>query len=497
MNITAGKVLQNGKYLLDATLGQGGFGITYKATHTYLGQPVAIKTLQDSLRHQEEFGRFQQQFIAEAQRLAKCQHPNIVRVLDFFEEDGLFFIVMDYIPGPTLAEAIVKGERLSEALAIHYIRQIGSALSLVHQNGLLHRDVKPQNIILKPGSNTVILIDFGIAREFTPGITQTHTGILSPGYAPIEQYLPRGKRSAATDVYGIAATLYSLLTGQPPVAAVLRDRIPLTNPRQLRPDLSPAVEQAIWRGLEMEAERRPQTVEAWLALLPNSDESIPEVSFPSIPATQAPPDVNGQTSQPKPAERWGWLALGVTAVLAAIAGISFGLTLRFGNDGKPLLQQEQTFPPTDKWPTAEPIAPPSPTPTPKLPVNSLPKKRSNTSVVRSKPVVSVPRYRPKLRKRSSESVRRPPSPQPQPTPTPESTSSPSPAVSTQSPEPSPSAVTTPNPAPVETPATVIAPSALPSPTTEPSTPQPPVVQPLPPIPAAEAAAPIPESSPAP
>ena len=275
MNLTPGTVLQNGKYVLEAPIGHGGFGITYRAHHAYLGQTVVIKTLNESLRHHADFARFQQQFIDEARRLAKCQHPNIVRVLDFFEESGLSFFVMDYIPGQTLAEVVQSGRALPETTAVHYIRQIGWALSVIHQNGLLHRDVKPQNIIRRQGTDFVVLIDFGIAREFTPGVTQTHTGMLSAGYAPIEQYLPHGKRTPATDIYALAATLYCLLTGQPPIAAPLRDRVPLPDLRQFQSNLSPAVEQAIEQGMAMDAHLRPQTIDEWLALLPKSPKPIP------------------------------------------------------------------------------------------------------------------------------------------------------------------------------------------------------------------------------
>mgnify|MGYP000514459105 CR=1 FL=1 len=518
MNITTGKALQNGKYVLDAAIGQGGFGITYKATHTYLGQTVVIKTLHDNLRRHEDFDRFQEQFIAEAQRLAKCQHPNIVRVLDFFEEGGQSFIVMDYIPGPTLAESIKQGQPLAEAQAIHYIRQIGSALSVVHHNGLLHRDVKPQNIIRREGTESVILIDFGIAREFTLGVTQTHTGILSAGYAPIEQYLPRGRRSPATDIYALAATLYYLLTGQPPVPAALRDRVPLPNPRQMRPNLSPAVEQAILRGLDMEADRRPQTVGAWLNLLPNTVSQIGEPTLPLISTTQPP--TNGEVEQEpfngqKTPKGWGMRLLGITALLAAIVGTSFGLTLRFGNAGKPVLQQEQSFPPTNNWPTVEPTTPSSATGEPNSrsnsqidsPPNSRSNSQPNNPVVKENSTTGSRRSRLKSRVRSSyPPVRQKPSPQP--TATPQSAIAPIAPMPTISPKPEAPiqpAVATPTPIPAETPAVTAAPATQaappvtltnpePAPATEPSNSQPPVVQPLPPIPASESVAPSAEPS---
>ncbi|PSB17751.1 serine/threonine protein kinase [Phormidesmis priestleyi ULC007] len=280
MDALIGKTLQGGKYTLDAELGRGGFGINYKATHHYLNQVVVIKTLNEALRNDPNFLEFQRKFQDEARRLAICVHPNIVRVSDFFLEDGLSFMVMDYIPGPTLEECVFPDRPLPEATAIHYIRQIGSALQVVHQNGLLHRDIKPQNIILRTGTQQVVLIDFGISREFTPGSTQTHTNMISSGYAPIEQYFVQEKRSPATDVYGLAATLYALLTAQIPTASILRDRQPMTDPRSLQPHLSASVNQAIMQGMALDVRYRPATVEAWLKLLPTSESQRPDLTVP-------------------------------------------------------------------------------------------------------------------------------------------------------------------------------------------------------------------------
>ncbi|PSB06493.1 serine/threonine protein kinase, partial [filamentous cyanobacterium CCP2] len=268
MTSAIGKYLQNGKYTLEQELGQGGFGITYLAQHNALGHIVVVKTLNDSLRQDPKFWEFQRQFQDEARRLAKFSHPNIVRVTDFFVEEELPYIVMDFIPGQTLKTLVIPNNPMPEYLAIHYIQQVANALKVVHRHGLLHRDVKPQNIILRQGTQEVVLIDFGIAREFTPGLTQTHTGVLSVGYAPIEQYLPRAKRTPATDVYGLAATLYTLLTAEVPVAATLRHRQMLPPPRELRPEISPMVNQAVLHGMAVEPEQRPETIDEWLALLP-------------------------------------------------------------------------------------------------------------------------------------------------------------------------------------------------------------------------------------
>ncbi len=308
----AGKTLQGGKYSLDQEIGRGGFGITFKATHHFLNHIVVIKTLNEKLRQHPDFVKFSRQFQDEARRLATCIHPNIVRVSDFFIEDGLPYMVMEYIPGETLAEAFVlPGMPLSEVTAIHYIRQIGAALQVVHQNGLLHRDVKPDNIILRQGTAEVVLIDFGIAREFNNGVRQTHTGIVSEGYSPIEQYMSQATRTPATDIYGLAATLYALLTAQVPIPALLRDREQMPAPRELQPYLSAAVNQAVMRGMAIEARFRPQTVAEWLVLLPgNRDathqpvltQTVPTVNlsvdpYPDLPAPVA---ALSKTSTPSP-----------------------------------------------------------------------------------------------------------------------------------------------------------------------------------------------------
>ncbi|PAX60775.1 serine/threonine protein kinase [Brunnivagina elsteri] len=297
--VAAGTTLQGGKYTLDREIGRGGFGITFKANHHFLHQVVVIKTLNEKLRQHADFAKFERQFQDEARRLATCVHPNIVRVSDFFIEDGLPYMVMEYIPGETLGEAyVMAGIPLTEATAIHYIRQIGAALEVVHKNGLLHRDIKPDNIILRRGTQEVVLIDFGIAREFNGGVRQTHTGMVSEGYSPIEQYLSQAPRTPATDIYGLAATLYTLLTGQLPMPALLRDREKMPSPRELQPHLSAAVNQAIMRGMAVDARFRPTTVAEWLKLLP----SPLTVAAPQPIRTNAVQTIDLSTQEPPKVE---------------------------------------------------------------------------------------------------------------------------------------------------------------------------------------------------
>ncbi|MBW4651212.1 MAG: serine/threonine protein kinase [Kastovskya adunca ATA6-11-RM4] len=269
-------VLKNGKYVLDALLGQGTFGITYRATDTESGSTVVLKTLADSLQNHPEFHQFQRQFLADAQRLANCQHPHLVQVLDSFEEAGCPYLVMEYIPGQTLAELVASSSPLPKSQVVEYIRQVGAALTTLHKAGLLHRDVKPENIIQRQDTEAVVLTDVGITCAWTPGIRQTHANFLSAGYASLEQSLPDGKSTTATDVYALAATCYFLLTGQAPIAAPLREHIPLTDLQQYHPDISPAVEAALWWGLEILSKDRPQSVEDWLLHFPLNEQ--PEVT---------------------------------------------------------------------------------------------------------------------------------------------------------------------------------------------------------------------------
>jgi len=479
MNLAPTTALQQGKYTINATLGIGGFGITYRATHSHLNQTVVLKTLNESLRQHPESAQFQQQFIAEAQRLSRCQHSNIVRVIDFFTEAGQSFIAMDYIPGETLAKIVSDCQPLPEAQALHYIRQIASAVSTVHKSGLLHRDIKPENIIRRADSHIVMLIDFGIARDFTAGTKQAHTNLLSPGYAPIEQYLYDGKCTPATDVYAIAATLYYLLSGQPPIAAPLRDRIPLQDLRKWQPNLSPGVEQAILQGLETEPEKRPQTIENWLSQLQETKE-LPPVKTKQTLRLPAPPP-----------PQLTLLAFVVTSVIAGWMG--FDLASRYNSTNL-----SSNSPKTQSFPSLE----------------DLLKSRGDLSPMFGQPSVESSPVPPteldNLPKSSLDS-----NSLPTPTNSPEVSSEPSPSPSPKTlispqPEPEPSETPTPQPqsepleTPIPEPRIQIAPNRsitpAPVPEVEPLPPEPPrKSSPAPTSPGAKSAEtfspPEPESSP--
>jgi serine/threonine protein kinase len=295
MSWETGQTLQAGKYTIEGVLGVGGFGITYLAKDT-VGQPVVIKTLNETAQRDPRFEQFQQDFVNEALWLAKCAHPHIVQIHRVFQEAGLWCLVMEYIAGENLCSWVKRRGVLAEAEALRYIQQVGDALTLMHQNGLLHRDVKPDNIMLRSGRSEAVLLDLGIAREFTPNSTQTHTAILSNGYAPIEQYEYQARRGACSDVYGLAATLYYVLTGEVPKDAQVRaysllryNTDPLDPVQQLNARVSDATQRAIHQGMAVEANDRPQSIQEWLALLPDIN-TLPqtELDFAEAPLLTAP-----------------------------------------------------------------------------------------------------------------------------------------------------------------------------------------------------------------
>ncbi|MFM6010343.1 MAG: protein kinase domain-containing protein, partial [Dolichospermum sp.] len=270
MTWNPGKILNNGKYTIQSVLGQGGFGVTYLARNTKNIQ-VAIKTLNDKVQNHPDFAQFQQDFVNEALRLAKCNHPHIVKVHEVIQEDNLWCMVMEYAGTNDLGTLIAKERHLSEDDALYYIQQIGEALDYIHSLNppMIHRDVKPANILIRnhQGKNQAILIDFGIAREFKQNLTQSQTPFLSDGFAPIEQYDKRAIRGAFTDVYALAATLYTMVTGEVPTAAPARMMFPLTPPKQINPQISDRLNQAILQGMELQPNKRPQSIEKWFDLL--------------------------------------------------------------------------------------------------------------------------------------------------------------------------------------------------------------------------------------
>ena len=228
--------LQGGKYRIGRVLGQGGFGITYLAVQTSLERNVAIKEFfmkdfcsRDNTKLTTGSTKIVEQcrkkFIKEARNLARLSHPNIIGVIDIFEENETVYYVMPYLTGGSLEDYVKKHGTLSESEAMRYVKQIASALKYMHEEQhICHYDVKPTNILLDNKGNAM-LIDFGISKNYdASGHETTTTPIgMSEGYAPIEQYQQNVEEfSSVSDVYALGATLYFLLHGKRPVSAVHR-----------------------------------------------------------------------------------------------------------------------------------------------------------------------------------------------------------------------------------------------------------------------------------
>ena len=283
MELRQGTLLQGGKYRIERTLGQGGFGVTYLGTQVDLDRRVAVKEffMKDYCNRDadtshvsvlSEGGRglvenYKQKFLKEARTIAALDHRNIVRIYDIFEENGTAYYVMEYIAGGSLLGSVKSDTLRSENDALRCIRQVADALRYLHERRVMHLDVKPGNIMLRPGGDAV-LIDFGVSKHYDEAGGQTSStpvGI-SKGYAPIEQYRGDGvsRFSPSTDIYSLGATLYFLLTATtPPEASRLYEEgLPA-----LPDSVSPAVRHAVEQAMQPRRKDRPQSAEQFLQLL--------------------------------------------------------------------------------------------------------------------------------------------------------------------------------------------------------------------------------------
>jgi len=293
------RTLLKQQYIVGKALGQGGFGITYIGFDRWLHKKVAIKEYLPAalatrdfreasvipLKRQEvAFAQGLGLFIEEARNLAKFDHPHIVRVLNFFEENQTGYMVMEYLEGHSLGDYVAqRGGKLSLAQALEIFSPILDALDVVHAEHLYHRDISAQNIRMLT-NGTPILIDFGAARHVIGEHSHTLDLVLKHGYSPIEQYSGRGKIGAWTDIYACGALLYLLLTGSLPPAATDR----LSEEPLLPLNRLPAhVEAAILKALALKAEQRFNEMSAFKAAL--YDEIVPETPQLSPPKNRKIP----------------------------------------------------------------------------------------------------------------------------------------------------------------------------------------------------------------
>ncbi len=274
----------SGRYIVGKVIGYGGFGVTYIGWDAKLEQRVAIKEYLPSEfstrmpgqsrvsvfngSKNEQFLSGLNKFVDEAKRLSKFQNEEgIVKIFDCLAENDTAYIIMEYLEGETLAERLKRDKTIPEKEAIDLLMPVMKSLEVVHKEGIIHRDIAPDNIfITKDGE--VKLIDFGASRFATTSHSRSLTVIIKPGYSAEEQYRSRSDQGPYTDVYSIAATLYKMITGEtPPDALERRAKIEnakkdiLPEPHKITKDISLIAENAILNALNIRIEDRTQTVE--------------------------------------------------------------------------------------------------------------------------------------------------------------------------------------------------------------------------------------------
>ncbi|MDY3068227.1 MAG: serine/threonine-protein kinase [Parabacteroides sp.] len=289
MNLPNGFLLQDGKYKLTQSIGQGGFGITYKGVwftdvKGVLGAvrtevPVCIKEFffkdycyrdpkTNFVNVHSETGRilfekFRDKLIKEAKILSEVHHPYIVNVLEVFEANNTAYIVMEYIAGQSLKSLIEHNGFLQENQTLKYVKQIAEALDFVHEKHILHLDIKPSNILVD-SNDDARLIDFGVSKRYDLDNHETSTTMLtlSKGFASIEQYDNEGTLSFSPcpDIYSLGATMYNMLTGKIPTESILRATRKMENPRDINPSISEKTELVILKAMEISPSNRFQTV---------------------------------------------------------------------------------------------------------------------------------------------------------------------------------------------------------------------------------------------
>ena len=274
-----GTRLNGGRYLVGAAIGEGGFGITYMGRDLRLDMTVAIKefypdgyvnrdnsatcNITATMRNREFFEKGKEKFLAEARILASLHDAvGIVDVRDFFEENNTTYIVMEFLNGETLKGHLKKVGKMPYQEVYQLLLPAMHSLVIVHQKGVIHRDISPDNIMLS--QTGVKLLDFGAAREAFSDDERSYSVLLKRGYSPVEQYTKKNQ-GPGTDVYALCATMYRCITGVVPTEPFLREQEPLRRPSELGIAISKPFEMVLMNGLAMYPEQRYQTVDALIA----------------------------------------------------------------------------------------------------------------------------------------------------------------------------------------------------------------------------------------
>lgn len=381
-----GTLLVN-RYRIGKVLGEGGFGITYIGLDTKLNMKVAVKeyypnglatrnntfssvvSCSASDDKQEVFLRFRDKFLQEARTLAKfSKEKSIVEVRDFFETNNTAYIIMEYLDGQDLREFQRTNGNMPVEKAIQVLTPVMRTLGKIHQQGLIHRDISPDNIRLTPDG--VKLLDFGAAREMNTQINRSISVMLKPGYAPEEQYRSKGVQGPWTDVYAVCATIYKCITGVTPDDATQRvfsDE--LKKPSSYGIKISPAVEEVLLKGMSVFQKDRYKSMDELITALTNALQNRRSSSSSKVPSSDPSLD---KTVSVDSLHKNKNNSQGNTGTSAGSSQTSSAQ--KKGTSGSSVNPTPYPTPPTPPTPT--PPTPTPPTPTPPTPPTPTPIDRS-------------------------------------------------------------------------------------------------------------------------
>ena len=352
-SLDIGTTLGGGRYIIEKVLGIGGFGITYYARHKELDCHYAIKEFfingkcmregdHNTVSLQEMdplmYNKLKTRFADEARTLAALNHPHVVRVNDIFDENNTSYIVMEYVEGTTLQQLVERNGKMSYDDAVNCMGQLGEAVAYIHSKHVLHRDIKPDNIIVTP-DNRIVLIDFGSAREFVHDEVQRHTTILTLGYAPIEQYTSTSKKGNYTDIYAMGGVFYFLLTGQRPMDVTTRTMERMPSPHELDPNIPLEVSQTIMKAMEFKPEDRYQSVDAFMADLLGETSYTPSVQQAQTRVVSEPTKVAEPVVSTDSEEKKSNSGLVAGIIAGAVALIVIILLITRNKDDRNISQQ--------------------------------------------------------------------------------------------------------------------------------------------------------------
>src|ERR1700730_17326719 len=282
---------QLGNYRLTRLLGQGGFAEVYLGEHIYLKTLAALKILDIELSEQDDAS-----FVQEAQTLARLSHPHIVRVLDFAVEDGTPFLVIEYAPHGTLRQRHPKGTRLPWEITLHYVQQIAAALQYAHDQRLIHRDVKPENLLLNERFD-ILLSDFGLGMFARHTLSQSIQEVAGTAFYIAPEQI-QGKPRPASDQYALGIVVYEWLTGDCPFGGPLTQIVtqhlvaPPPSLRERVPTLSPVIEEVVLRALAKEPKQRFASVRDFATALQHAVQgtiSPPSTLLSTLASRAEPP----------------------------------------------------------------------------------------------------------------------------------------------------------------------------------------------------------------